>query len=263
MSKYTTQVRFICETAAGRDESAGFSEIESILDKSWASVFTTKCEFFDEAYRPVLCKKILKHYYAREIGCESVGLWKLWMNTRLEEIMPYYNKMYAAEKLEFDPLEDVNVQKDNWKNTDGKEDKAGTEDTDFNTLRDVTGSSNYEDSADSGHENWMKHSDTPQGSIQDLDSDRYMSDATKDTGSENSHSQGENSSTGKTTGNDTTDRDYTDNRTYEDHEKAGEHIWGKQGSGTYSEMIMKYRESLIKLDLMVIEEFEDLFMQLW
>ena len=32
MSKYTTELRFICETSAGLTESAPFTEINSILE---------------------------------------------------------------------------------------------------------------------------------------------------------------------------------------------------------------------------------------
>lgn len=33
---------------------------------------------------------ILRHYYMREIGAETVGLWKYFLSTKLQEIMPWY-----------------------------------------------------------------------------------------------------------------------------------------------------------------------------
>ena len=51
---------------------------------------------FDENYRSVLETKILRHYYTREIGFETVGLWKHYLKTKLNEIMPKYNKLYEA-----------------------------------------------------------------------------------------------------------------------------------------------------------------------
>ena len=80
MSKYTTEVRFICESKSGLSESKGFGSVDEVLNGSWDKIFTSKVSFFDEEYRGVLCKKILKHYYLREIGCETVGIWLLWMN---------------------------------------------------------------------------------------------------------------------------------------------------------------------------------------
>lgn len=57
MSKYTTEVRYICEQKAGLQESVGFNNINSVLDKSWDKIFTTNWEIFDESYRKILCEK--------------------------------------------------------------------------------------------------------------------------------------------------------------------------------------------------------------
>lgn len=107
MSKYTTEVRFICEEAAGLSESKGFADVNAIIQAAIPKVFSFNFPIYDEQYRNVLCTKILMHYYTREIGEETVGLWKLRLNTRLNEIMPYYNKLYETERLKINPL--INV----------------------------------------------------------------------------------------------------------------------------------------------------------
>ena len=107
MSNYTTQVRFICESAAGLDASKGADNIEEIIQAAIPKVFNFEFPIFDESYRNVLETKILKHYYTREIGEETVGLWKFRLNTTLNEIMPFYNQLYRSELLEFNPLYDV------------------------------------------------------------------------------------------------------------------------------------------------------------
>ena len=111
MSKYTTEVRFICETLAGFDMSQGYGKVSDILDNSWNKVFDFDFPIFDETYRSVLCKKILMHYYTREIGLETVGLWKLKLETKMNEIMPYYNKLYQTETYNFNPLYDTDYSK--------------------------------------------------------------------------------------------------------------------------------------------------------
>ena len=63
MSKYTTEVRFICENAAGYNESQGFNNIESILTKSAPKIFNFDFPMFDETYRLPLEKKILRHFF--------------------------------------------------------------------------------------------------------------------------------------------------------------------------------------------------------
>ena len=40
--------------------------------------------------------KILRHYYFREIGVETVGKWKFYLESRMNEIMPYYDEMYSV-----------------------------------------------------------------------------------------------------------------------------------------------------------------------
>lgn len=109
MSKYTTEVRFICETAAGKLESEGYLSIDSILTTAAPKIFNFDYPIFDEKYRLVLEKKILKHYYTREIAHETVGLWKLHLDAKMNEIMPYYNKLYESELLDFNPLYEVDL----------------------------------------------------------------------------------------------------------------------------------------------------------
>ena len=109
MSKYTTEVRFICEENAGVDHSMGYKSINQIITDAMSKVFDFDFPIFDETYRTGLERKILKHYYTREIGVETVGLWKHFLETRLNEIMPYYNKLYESELLQFNPLYDVDL----------------------------------------------------------------------------------------------------------------------------------------------------------
>lgn len=59
---------------------------------------------FDEEYRLGLEKKILYHYYMREIGQETEEAFVFYLNRTLNEEMPYFNKLYESELLEFDPL---------------------------------------------------------------------------------------------------------------------------------------------------------------
>ena len=109
MSKYTTEVRYICEVNSGLNESVGYSKIEDVITGAIPKIFDFDFPIFDESYRIVLERKILKHFYTREICEETVGLWKLRLDTRLNEIMPYYNKLYESELIKFDPLYSDNL----------------------------------------------------------------------------------------------------------------------------------------------------------
>ena len=123
MSKYTTEVRFICETANGLVDSKGYTSIQDILETAAPAVFDFDFPIFDESYRKPLEVKILRHYYTREISEETVGLWKLRLADRMNIIMPYYNKLYESELLKFNPFYDVDLT------TIHKKDFAGNQDT--------------------------------------------------------------------------------------------------------------------------------------
>ena len=197
MSKYTTQVRFICETAAGLEDSQGYGDTTRIINEARSKIFDFDYPIFDESYRGVLENKILRHYYTREIGFETVGLWKHYLNMRLNEIMPYYNKMYNSELIEFDPLYDVDLTKDYRKTLDGNRNENGsysdrgnyTENTTDNTTKhtdddttkdiDTTDSTDMTNTLIDGEKNdhWDIYSDTPQGGLNGVRTEEYLTNA--------------------------------------------------------------------------------------
>lgn len=211
MSKYTTELRFICENFAGLDESVGYNDIEQVIANSRSQIFNFEYPIFDSDYRAVLETKILKHYYTREICEETVGLWRLRLNTRMNEIMPYYNKLYEAWAKDFDVLHDVDVTTEHTLNREGEQSASGT--------------------------NRNLYSDTPQGSLQNVENEEYLTNASKDTS--------------ESTGNMTSTDYYL------------EKISGKQGGNTYPEMLESFRQNLINIDMLVIGDLNDLFMLIW
>ena len=52
MSKYTTELRFICESKAGLSESVGFNQIDDVISNSWNKIFDN-FPIFDESYRSI------------------------------------------------------------------------------------------------------------------------------------------------------------------------------------------------------------------
>lgn len=63
-----------------------------------------KYPIFDESYRSVLNQKIINHFWFREIGQETPDRFNFMLMRKLDEVMPYYNKMYESQLMEFDPL---------------------------------------------------------------------------------------------------------------------------------------------------------------
>lgn len=253
MSKYTTEVRFICENSAGLSESEGANNVDSILDKCWNKVFNFDFPIFDENYRQVLCKKILKHYYTREIAHETVGRWKLALNAKLNEIMPYYNQLYKSELLEFNPFYDVDL-------TRGREGIGTSKRTSNNTEINRGRSKNV--STGSGTNNTVtlnRYSDTPQNSMdtQDITDSVPLTTVTK----VNEDNTTNNESTDRLTRNDSKTGNGTENINNTD--KYIEKVIGKQGTENYSSLLKKFRETFLNIDMMIIGDCSDCFFTLW
>ena len=134
MSKYTTEVRFICEQAAGKTESTGFSDVNDVISAAWSKIFEN-FPIYNESHRAELCTKILRHYYTREICAETVALWKLWLNERMAEIMPYYNQLYESAELKYDPLIDVDYKTEHDRSNEGT--TQGQTDSNSNNTRSI------------------------------------------------------------------------------------------------------------------------------
>lgn len=243
MSKYTTQVRFICETASELTESAGFNSVNDIIQDAIPKVFNFDFPIYDEEYRNVLCWKILKHYYTREIGAETVGLWKLWLDTRLNEIMPYYNQLYKSAMIEFNPMYDIDLTTTHTRDNEGVTNFEGNNAGDS---KQVTNSSN-----DSVGRNLF--SDTPQGALDNIENETYLTNATKVTNSGNA----EGEATNEFKGNSNSETAVTSTEEYL------QKIQGKSGGASYSKRLQEFRSTFLNIDAMIIDELKDLFFGLW
>ena len=302
MSKYTTEVRFICEQKSGLGESVGFDQIDKVLTKSWDKIFTTKCEFFDNNYRQVLCKKILKHYYTREIGAETVGLFKLWLNERMNEIMPKYNLMYSA--LDFIakramPFDDTDLQTTHEGQDDTVGSSSGTVSSDdsetSSRAEQETGSKSETEAGTSENatnntsasnqtnttDHLNKYADTPQGGLSGLLNDTYLTNATKDDGTDTTTTSATaaassaGSDSRERSGSDTRARSGADQRESsrnEQHNEANavlnvrqyvEHVTGRRGGQSFYSEFYEMVEKLKSIDQMIIRDLQDLFMGVW
>ena len=231
MSNYTTQVRFICEQKAGLTESSGASSIDEIIKLSAPKIFNFDFPIFDESYRLPLEMKILDHFYTREIGLETVGLWQKFLKTKLREIMPYYNQLYKSQLLEFNPFYDVDLTRTHTTKNNGRTDFAG----------------NTSNNSTSSGVSWDIYSDTPQGALNNVDNETYLTNARKVKNSDTDTGVSETASNSVLT----STEDYI------------EHVSGKQGSKNYSKLLVEFRKTFLNIDMLVINDLESLFIGLW
>ena len=250
MANFTTEVRSICEFYAGYEESQERDKVNDILTVAMPKVFDFNFPIFDEAYRPVLERKILLHYYTREIALETVALWKLKLEARLNEIMPKYNKLYELELISYNPLWDVDLTEDKWRDID-------TTTTGQEARQEIATGQSAEQSANT-NSNTNLYSDTPQGQITNLAEGKYLTNATMDNGTSTGS---RNLST-----NDTSTRNTSTNGTVDTTDNYLKHIKGKRGGLTYSKMLeeeVDLIEKLDNIDYQIIRELKDLFFMLW
>ena len=299
MSKYTTEVRFICESVTGREESKGFDDIDTIIEEAIPHIFSFDFPIFDENYREVLCTKILRHYYTREIGLETYGLWKLKLQTKLNEIMPYYNKLYESELLKFNPLYDVdmttvntgsktgestNVGTSNESRTNNKQNSVNEVGTDEDSRTNTSsGNSSEVNNAETNANkvNRDMYSDTPQGALTGVESGNYLTNARKVTDETSGFEKGIR--TGNTS---TTESSSGRNNRVNSREESGSgtetnsgstetigrskntedyvmQVMGKSGGNSYAKLLKEFRDTFLNIDMDVIRDLGELFMLLW
>lgn len=230
MSQYTTEIRFICETLADLDESQGYTNVDEIIHKAAPKIFDFDFPIFDESYRVELETKILKHFYTREIGAETVGLFKLWLNTTMNEIMPEMNQYYKSTLFEYNPLYATDIHTERARTTSGENENT------------TTGSSANETQNGSTD----KYSDTPQGGLTGVIEGTYLTSARVQDDNGTSSTEFENVANGN----------------FEDNEDFAEHVYGYNGWSP-SKLVEDFRKAIINVDLMVIQRLEPLFMQIW
>jgi len=182
---------------------------------------------FDTDYRDGLNQKIIEHYWNREIGMETIDMFKFAMRRKLNEIMPYYNKLYESERLDYNALSTMDITT--------KASSTVTDETEANSVSNAT--------SDTASGSRSVQSTTPQTMLSSLED--YASSAA-DVNSDS---------------NVTSDSTQDNTATTNTNTNADSHVSGYQGIP--ANLIMAYRASLLNIDMMVINDIEECFMLVW
>ena len=157
--------------------------------------------FYEGEEKKAFERKVIDHYYFRQIGQETVGRFIHMFRSRIRDIMPYYIQLYESEKY----MKEI--------------------DDPFATV-DFT--ETFESEANGTAEREHRMSDTPQGSIDNLDN--YMTEASRDNG------------------------------LTKDVVKHTLTKKGAMGVTTFGHDMIEYRQSFLNIDLMIINDLNDLFL---
>lgn len=185
---------------------------------------------FDESYRDTLNQNILNHYYMNEIGFETAPLFRFYLKQKMNEIMPFYNVLYEKQKELMDNIAG---------NVDLKE-----------TLERITGSdteSSSSSKSDSKGNSKNVFLDTPQGNEYkgDIDSTNYATNVTfgKSDAESNINDSSRSSGTGT--------------------ENYIKRVIGNNGNKYNFEVLNKLKNNLFNIDLLIIDNLQELFMQIF
>ena len=197
--------------------------IKSLIDNN----FDFKMDsypIFDDNYRSILNQKILDHYYENEIGFETASLFRFYLNNKLNEIMPYYNELYKVQKK----LIDENLLLNN-----------------VNITERLIGSNTTQTSSESNSSSNNKNlfQDTPQGEISntEINNQKWATNLTLNSNSIND--------TSNASGNGTNEYLKT--------------IIGNNGGKFNIDILNDIKNNIMNIDMMIINELYDLFMQIF
>lgn len=190
-----------------------------------------KYPIFDENYRETLNNKILNHYFDAEIGFETAPLFRHYLLAKLNEIMPIYNIMYEK-------------QKDLLENIFGNVNLTETFDGENSNNSNVSNNSQSRSTGNSNMKNLFQ--DTPQGEL-DTTSIKNQKWATN-------LSLNENNTNGNITDNSTSIGNSNGTNNYI------KKIIGNNGGKYNIELLKEIQNSILNIDIMIINELQDLFM---
>ena len=178
---------------------------------------------FDESYREHLNRQILDQYWNQEIGQESIDLFNFALRRKLNQIMPVYNQQYQISQIKFDPLQTVNI-----KNLGAV---AGSTDTTGTSTNDSTSDAKSRTVAQQFPQTMLSGNGDYATGAQDNTSNTTANGNV----SESSNVKQDQSTTSTTSG-------------YQ---------------GNPAMLLLQYRQSLVNVDMMILDELKELFMLVW
>ena len=210
-------------------------ELRALNNPPFFKLFDFKYDFYEESKKEQFEQKFIDYFYMREIEHATAEEFKHELRTKLNLIAPYYKQLYETE------LKSKNIEF--LLNKDLKETFIREIESDTESLSNF----NNESNGNAKVETLSTTNDTPQNRIDDLD--KYISSASKDkntsdtSSSDNGSSISQNSNTAK--------------------EETTLISKGNIGTTSSAQLLRDWRDVLINIDMMILEECEELFFKLF
>lgn len=222
--------------------AAGYDTDEKLhLSAEWYPIF-------DESYRTKLNDKIVQHYLMREIGSETGQMFVFYLGRTMREQMEYYNQLYSSAQRKFDPF----LTSDMWQTTDSNNTSESSAKSSGRQDNSSTSKSSSDTTADNS--SMTVNSEFPQTRLDDFR--KYATSASQTDSKGNTHTSSTQDSSQTASSQSNTDYSHQS-----DTGKAQTHTSGT--SGSQSQLLTDWRNTMLNIDLMVINSLEPCFMQIW
>lgn len=246
MASYTIELGTVCRML-GATPSDGWRA-------AWPSIGLENYPIYDEGHRAELNGRLIRHYFLREIGVETVEMFAYYMDDAMRTIMPAYNKMYQSALLDIAHLLGVSVDA---VTRDLTERTLGVRDSGTGTMTGTSETKATETGSSTGS-TVDRTLDTPQSQV-DLVDDGYLTQVQK--GQEDSSTSKDGTTTGDTTQSteSSSQRDETERTDYT-HDRTEQRT-----DPRYFQQLITLGRQILDIDRMVIEDNEvrQCFMQIF
>ena len=201
-------------------------ELRYLYEDENFNLFDFPYNLYNNDLKPWFEEKFYQHFMFYEIGFDTIGMFKQRLMSKLNDIYPYYKQLYETE------IRSKGI--DFMLNKDLKE----------SYVRELTSNSNSNQESNVTSNSLSTAGQlTPSLIANSQKIDKFMDSAQKDNSSSNSTSTGESNGNSK-----------------EEYTLTSQ---GNIGITSSAELLTKWRETILNIDLMIFEECNDLFMQIF
>ena len=201
-------------------------ELRYMYEDENFNLFDFPYNLYNNDLKPWFEEKFYQHFMFYEIGFDTIGMFKQRLMSKLNDIFPYYKQLYETE------IRTKGI--DFMLNKDLKE----------SYVRELTSNSNSNQESNVTSNSLSTAGQlTPSLIANSQKIDKFMDTAQKDNSSSSSTSSGESNGNSK-----------------EQYTLTSQ---GNIGITSSAELLTKWRETLLNIDLMIFEECNDLFMQIF
>ena len=228
MAKYTIELRRVCDLYGREEVESWFKDYD--VDDFLLPEFALKIAQAGVWSKDRLARKIVDHYYMREIGLETPALFKHYAKVKMQELMEKYLMIIYTNCIEYDPFESVDFHI--------------TESRTINNSNETSGTS----TSNSNGSGLVVNSNTPQGQI------------SKETILEGAYASNTSANESDVTATDNTNSTSsgTTIESFRHDEKGNRGVLD-----SYQKMILQLRDTIYAVDAEIIKELNILFMGLY